>query len=38
MRFEVPIQWKKKEPSDVAVVVEDLGSSAWGGTVQELRR
>jgi hypothetical protein len=37
MRYEVPIQWKKKEPSDVAVVVEDLGSSAWGGTVEELR-
>ena len=37
MRYEVPIQWKKKEPSDVAVVVEDLGSSAWGGTVEALR-
>jgi hypothetical protein len=37
MRYEVPVQWRKKEPSDVAVVVEDLGSSAWGGTVEELR-
>ncbi len=37
MRYEVPIQWKKKEPSDLAVVVEDLSSSAWGGTVEALR-
>ena len=36
--FEVPLEWTKKTPSEVAVVVEDLGSGAWGGTVQELKR
>jgi hypothetical protein len=36
MRYEVPIQWKKKQASQVAVVVENLGSGAWGGTVASL--
>jgi hypothetical protein len=34
--FEAPLEWTKKKPSEVAVVVEDLGSGAWGGNVAEL--
>jgi hypothetical protein len=37
MRYEVPIRWTKKDLSQVAVVVEDLGSGAWGGAVEELK-
>lgn len=33
MRFDVPIRWSKT-PVALAVVVEDLGSGAWGGAVQ----
>ena len=36
--FEAPLEWTKKTPSEVAVVVEDLGSGAWGGNVFELER
>jgi hypothetical protein len=35
-RFDAPLEWTKKTPSEVAVVVEDLGSGAWGGNVLEL--
>ena len=34
--YEVPLQWPKG-PATLAVVVEDLGSGAWGGAVRELR-
>jgi hypothetical protein len=37
MRYEIPIQWTKKDLSQVVVIVEDLGSGAWGGEVVELR-
>jgi len=36
MYFEMPIEWSKEDPAEVAVVVEDLGSGAWGGTVSRL--
>jgi hypothetical protein len=36
MRYEVPIRWTAKDLSQVAVIVEDLGSGAWGGAVEEL--
>ncbi|MDX2437904.1 MAG: hypothetical protein QNL88_12730, partial [Acidobacteriota bacterium] len=35
MQFEAPIQWTGDD-SELAVVVEDLGSGAWGGTVSSL--
>jgi len=34
-RFEAPIQWTG-ENAELAVVVEDLASGAWGGTVSRL--
>ena len=34
--YEVPLQWPRG-PATLAVVVEDLGSGAWGGSVRELR-
>ncbi len=34
--FEAPLEWTKTAPSEVAIVVEDLGSGAWGGNVLEL--
>jgi len=34
--YEVPLQWPRG-PATLAVVVEDLGSGAWGGAVRELR-
>ena len=36
MHFEMPIEWKTKDPAELAVIVEDLGSGAWGGTVSRL--
>jgi hypothetical protein len=36
MQFEAPIQWSGDD-AELAVVVEDLGSGAWGGTVSRLR-
>jgi hypothetical protein len=35
MQFEAPIQWSGDD-AELAVVVEDLGSGAWGGTVSTL--
>jgi len=35
-RYGVPLEWPRGEAS-LAVVVEDLGSGAWGGTVTQLR-
>jgi hypothetical protein len=35
MQFEAPIQWSGDD-AELAVVVEDLGSGAWGGTVTSL--
>ncbi|MFV2073232.1 MAG: hypothetical protein ACC742_11360 [Thermoanaerobaculales bacterium] len=35
-RYEIPLEWSKKDPTVVAVVVEDLGSGVWGGNVEEL--
>ncbi len=35
MQFEAPIQWSGDD-AELAVVVEDLGSGAWGGTVSRL--
>jgi hypothetical protein len=32
MQYDVPIQWSGRN-AELAVVVEDLGSGAWGGTV-----
>ena len=37
-RYDVPLQWTKNVPSKAAVVVEDLGSGAWGGNVVEFGR
>ena len=34
--YEVPLQWPKG-PATLAVVIEDLGSGAWGGAVRDLR-
>jgi hypothetical protein len=34
-QFEAPIQWSGDD-AELAVVVEDLGSGAWGGTVTTL--
>jgi hypothetical protein len=34
--YRVPLQWPEG-PATVAVVVEDLGSGAWGGAVTELQ-
>jgi hypothetical protein len=34
-QFEAPIQWSGDD-AELAVVVEDLGSGAWGGTVSRL--
>ena len=36
MHFEMPIEWTQKDPAEMAVIVEDLGSGAWGGTVSTL--
>jgi len=36
-RYDVPLEWSKHEPSEVAVVVEDLSSGAWGGDVEKLQ-
>jgi hypothetical protein len=36
MHFEMPIEWSMKDAADLAVVVEDLGSGAWGGAVSRL--
>jgi hypothetical protein len=35
-RYRVPLEWPQGS-AVLAVVVEDLGSGAWGGTVTELR-
>ena len=35
MQFEAPIQWSGDD-AELAVVVEDMGSGAWGGTVSTL--
>jgi hypothetical protein len=35
MEYSAPIQWTGKE-AELAVVVEDLASGAWGGTVSKL--
>jgi len=35
-RYRVPLEWPQGKAT-VAVVVEDLGSGAWGGAVTELR-
>ncbi len=35
MQFDAPIQWTGDD-SELAVVVEDLASGAWGGTVSKL--
>ncbi len=35
MQFEAPLQWSGDD-AELAVVVEDLGSGAWGGTVSRL--
>ncbi len=35
MQFNAPIQWTGDD-AELAVVVEDLGSGAWGGTVSRL--
>lgn len=35
MQFEAPIQWSGDD-AELAVVVEDMGSGAWGGTVSRL--
>ncbi|MEJ2190119.1 MAG: hypothetical protein P8Y93_12055, partial [Acidobacteriota bacterium] len=37
-RYDVPLQWTKNVPSKAAVVVEDLGSGAWGGNVVNFGR
>ena len=34
-QFEAPIQWSGRD-AELAVVVEDLGSGAWGGAVSTL--
>jgi hypothetical protein len=36
MQFEMPIEWASKDAAELAVIVEDLGSGAWGGTVSRL--
>jgi len=36
MHFEMPIEWAEKDPAEMAVIVEDLGSGAWGGTVSQI--
>lgn len=35
MQFDAPIQWSGRD-AELAVVVEDLGSGAWGGAVSKL--
>jgi len=35
MHLDIPLQWHRGD-AELAVVAEDLGSGAWGGTVQEL--
>jgi hypothetical protein len=35
--YRVPVQWPQG-PARLAVVVEDLGTGAWGGAAHELRR
>jgi len=32
MHFEMPIEWTEKDATDLAGVVEGLGSGGWGGT------
>jgi len=34
--YRVPLRWPEG-PATIAVVVEDLGSGAWGGAVAEIR-
>jgi hypothetical protein len=36
MHYDVPIEWQRGQ-GKLAVIVEDLSSGAWGGTVTELR-
>jgi len=36
MFFEMPIEWTQKDPAEMAVIVEDLGSGAWGGILSKL--
>jgi hypothetical protein len=35
-KYQVPLEWPKGKAT-VAMVVEDLGSGAWGGAVTEVR-